>query len=322
MTDDIEKYLRQQIPKDELVTILDNIGLPYSGINLSYSNSGVIGTSDAEILVGLNRGASPSHRGYIRKLREELPRRFPGVEFFFQPADIVTQILNFGLPAPIDIQVTGADMQGNYFIAQQIANRMKQIPGTADVHVQQMLTLPTLDLHIDRTKVTQVGMNARDVAQSVLVSLSGSFQTTPELLAESQERSHLPGCGAVPAIPCHLVAGLDGDADQRPQRAELSGPEQSGRADADSQAGGGFPLQRAACDRRLRQHAGPRSGRGGQGHDEGPQTLRGASAARHAHHRSRPGRNHAVVFPRPGNRTGDGDRAGLFPDRRELPVVA
>ncbi|HZM10451.1 MAG TPA: efflux RND transporter permease subunit, partial [Candidatus Limnocylindrales bacterium] len=142
LCDEIEKYLHQQIPKDELVTILDNIGLPYSGLNLSYSNSGVIGTSDAENLVGLNPEHHHPTGEYIRTLREELPRRFPGVEFFFQPADIVTQILNFGLPAPIDIQVTGADMQGNYFIAQKIANRVKQIPGTADVHVQQMLTLP------------------------------------------------------------------------------------------------------------------------------------------------------------------------------------
>ncbi|HEY4899532.1 MAG TPA: efflux RND transporter permease subunit [Terriglobales bacterium] len=179
LCDEIEQYLHQQIPKDELVTILDNIGLPYSGLNLSYSNSGVIGTSDAELMVGLNPEHHHPTAEYIRTLREELPKRFPGVEFFFQPADIVTQILNFGLPAPIDIQVTGADMQGNYFIAQQIANRVRQIPGTADVHVQQMLTLPTLHLQIDRTKVTQVGMNARDVAQNVLVSLSGSFQTSP-----------------------------------------------------------------------------------------------------------------------------------------------
>jgi len=179
LCDEIEKYLRQQIPKEELVTILDNIGLPYSGLNLSYSNSGVIGTSDAEILVGLKAEHHHPTSDYVRTLRAELPRRFPGVEFFFQPADIVTQILNFGLPAPIDIQVTGADMQGSYVIAQQIANRLKQIPGTADVHVQQMLTLPTLHLDIDRNKVTQVGMNARDVAQTVLVSLSGSFQTTP-----------------------------------------------------------------------------------------------------------------------------------------------
>jgi CzcA family heavy metal efflux pump len=179
LCDEVESYLRQQIPKDELVTILDNIGLPYSGLNLSYSNSGVIGSSDAEILVGLNAEHHHPTSDYIRMLRSDLPRRFAGVEFFFQPADIVTQILNFGLPAPIDIQVTGADMNGNYAIAQQVANRLREIPGTADVHVQQMLTLPTLDLDIDRTKVTQVGMNARDVAQNVLVSLSGSFQTAP-----------------------------------------------------------------------------------------------------------------------------------------------
>jgi len=177
--DEIEKYLHQQIPKDELVTILDNIGLPYSGINLSYSNSGVVGTSDAEILVGLNAEHHHSTDGYIRKLRAELPRQFPGVEFFFQPADIVSQILNFGLPAPIDVQLAGFDMQQNYAIAQQMANRLRQVPGTADVHVQQMMSLPTLHMQIDRTKVTQVGMNARDVAQNVLVSLSGSFQTTP-----------------------------------------------------------------------------------------------------------------------------------------------
>ena len=139
----------------------------------------MIGTSDAEILVGLNSEHHHPTENYIRKLRQELPGRFPGVEFFFQPADIVTQILNFGLPAPIDIQLTGPDMAGNYAIAQQISNQLRRVPGTADVHVQQMLDLPTLHMDIDRTRVTQVGMNARDVAQSVLVSLSGSFQTAP-----------------------------------------------------------------------------------------------------------------------------------------------
>jgi multidrug efflux pump subunit AcrB len=179
LCDEIEQYLHQQIPKDELVTILDNIGLPYSGMNLSYSNSGTVGTGDAEILVGLNAEHHHATDGYIRKLRTELPRQFPGVEFFFQPADIVSQILNFGLPAPIDIQLAGADMQQNYAIAQQMANRLRQIPGTADVHVQQMMDLPTLHLQIDRSMATQVGMNTRDVAQNVLVSLSGSFQTSP-----------------------------------------------------------------------------------------------------------------------------------------------
>ncbi|HWS95479.1 MAG TPA: efflux RND transporter permease subunit, partial [Candidatus Methylomirabilis sp.] len=179
LCDEIEAYLKQQIPKDEFVNVLDNIGLPNSAINLSYSNSGVIGSSDAEILVGLNSEHHRPTAEYVRKFREDLPKRFPGVEFFFQPADIVTQILNFGLPAPIDIQVIGADMQANYAIAQQIANRLRHIPGTADVHVQQLLNLPTLRMDIDRNRAAQVGMSSRDVAQSVLITLSGSAQTTP-----------------------------------------------------------------------------------------------------------------------------------------------
>jgi CzcA family heavy metal efflux pump len=179
LCDEIEAVLRQEIPKNELQTILDNIGLPNSGINQSYSSNGTIGTSDAEILIALNPEHHHPTAGYTRHLREVLPQRFPGVEFFFQPADIVSQILNFGLPAPIDVQVVGQDMAGSYLIAQQIANKMRHIPGAADVHVQQLLALPTLHMDMDRTRVTQVGLTARDVATSVLVSLSGSFQTAP-----------------------------------------------------------------------------------------------------------------------------------------------
>jgi CzcA family heavy metal efflux pump len=179
LADQIEAVLREEIPKNELQTVLDNIGLPNSGINQSYSSNGTIGTSDVEILIGLDPEHHHPTAGYIRSLREVLPRRFPGVEFFFQPADIVTQILNFGLPAPIDVQIVGTDMGASYLLAQQIANKMRHIPGAADVHVQQLLSLPTLHMDIDRTRVTQVGLAARDVAQSVLVSLSGSFQTSP-----------------------------------------------------------------------------------------------------------------------------------------------
>jgi len=179
LVDQIEAALHQEIPNGELQTILDNIGLPNSGINQSYSSNGTIGTSDAEILIALDPEHHHPTADHIRHLRDVLPRRFPGVEFFFQPADIVTQILNFGLPAPIDIQIVGTDMANSYQIAQQIANKMRHIPGAADVHVQQLLSSPTLHLDIDRTRVTQVGLTARDVAQSVLVSLSGSFQTSP-----------------------------------------------------------------------------------------------------------------------------------------------
>jgi CzcA family heavy metal efflux pump len=179
LVDQIEADLHQEIPSGELQTILDNIGLPNSGINQSYSSNGTIGTSDAEVLIALDPEHHHPTAELIRHLRDVLPRRFPGVEFFFQPADIVTQILNFGLPAPIDVQIVGTDMANSYQIAQQIANKMRHIPGAADVHVQQLLSAPTLHLDIDRTRVTQVGLTARDVAQSVLVSLSGSFQTSP-----------------------------------------------------------------------------------------------------------------------------------------------
>ncbi|MGB8732661.1 MAG: efflux RND transporter permease subunit [Candidatus Sulfotelmatobacter sp.] len=179
LCDEIEATLRQEIPKGQLQTILDNIGLPNSGINQSYSSNGTIGSSDAEILIALDPEHHLPTAGLTRHLREVLPRRFPGTEFFFQPADMVTQILNFGLPAPIDVQIIGTDMQSSYAIAQQIANKMRHIPGTADVHVQQLLSLPTLHMDIDRTRATQVGITAGNVAQSVLVSLSGSFQTSP-----------------------------------------------------------------------------------------------------------------------------------------------
>jgi CzcA family heavy metal efflux pump len=179
LCDEVEAELHREIPGNEIQTILDNIGLPNSGINQSYSSAGTVGSSDAEILISLDPEHHHPTADHIRRLREVLPQRFPGVEFFFQPADIVTQILNFGLPAPIDVQVIGQDQQSNYDIAQKIANQMRHVPGTADVHVQQLLSAPTLHMDLDRTRITQVGLNAQNVAQSVLVSLSGSFQTAP-----------------------------------------------------------------------------------------------------------------------------------------------
>jgi CzcA family heavy metal efflux pump len=178
LVDQIEQELRHEIPQKELGIVLDNIGLPYSGINTSYSNSGTIGTADAEILVSLNAKHHPTE-DYVHKLRKTLPRQFPGVEFFFQPADIVSQILNFGLPSPIDVQLIGANYAQNYVIAQQIAGELKHVPGAVDVHVQQQMNNPTLFLNVDRDRAQQVGLTQRDVASNLLVSLSGSFQTAP-----------------------------------------------------------------------------------------------------------------------------------------------
>ena len=179
LADQVNGVIRETIPKEELTTVLDNIGLPYSGINLTYSNAGTVGSSDAEILVQLKEVRGKPTGTYINDLREKLPQRFPGVQFFFQPADIVTQILNFGTPAPIDVEVTGMNQRGNYLIGERLANEFRHIPGAVDVHVQQAFDNPTLYMEIDRARAQSVGMQSRDVAQNVLVSLSSSFQTAP-----------------------------------------------------------------------------------------------------------------------------------------------
>ena len=179
LADQINGVIRRTIPERDLLTVLDNIGVPYSGINLTYSNSGTIGTADGEILVQLKPERERSTYSYISELRERLPSEFPGVQFFFQPADIVTQILNFGTPAPIDIQIRGANQPANYAVGLKLANEVRHIPGAVDVHVQQAFDAPTLFMNIDRTRAQFVGMEARDVAQNVLVSLSSSFQTAP-----------------------------------------------------------------------------------------------------------------------------------------------
>ncbi|MBA0083869.1 MAG: efflux RND transporter permease subunit [Acidobacteria bacterium Pan2503] len=179
LTDQVNAVIRETIPKEEITTLLDNIGLPYSGINLTYSNAGTIGTSDAEILVQLKEERGKSTSAYINDLRQRLPRIFPGVQFFFQPADIVTQILNFGTPAPIDVEITGMNQRGNYLVGEKLASQFRHIPGAVDVHVHQEFDDPTLFLQIDRARAQSVGMESRDVAQNLLVSLSSSFQTAP-----------------------------------------------------------------------------------------------------------------------------------------------
>lgn len=176
--DQVEAAIREMIPADELETILDNIGVPNSGINLSYSNAGTIGTLDGEILMSLHEGHRPTEK-LVSMLRAELPKRFPGIEFFFQPADIVTQILNFGLPAAIDVQFTGPNLQQNAELAAQLTKQIRQIPGAVDAHVHQRLDGPALDMQMDRTRLQQFGLSAANVGQNVLIALSGSSQTTP-----------------------------------------------------------------------------------------------------------------------------------------------
>ena len=178
LADAVEAVIREIIPKDQLETVLDNLGVPNSGINLSYSNAGTIGTLDGEILMSLREGHEPTEH-FVSKLRAELPRRFPGIEFFFQPADIVTQILNFGLPAAIDVQFSGANVAGNALLAADLTQAIRQIPGAVDAHVHQRLNAPALNLQMDRTRLQQLGLSATNVGQNVLISLSGSSQTAP-----------------------------------------------------------------------------------------------------------------------------------------------
>jgi multidrug efflux pump subunit AcrB len=176
--DQVEVAIRREIPADELHGVLDNIGLPNSGINLSYSDSGVFGASDADILVSLNEGHRPTP-GYVRRLRLVLNREFPGTTFYFLPADIVSQTINFGLPAPFDIQVVGRDQVKNRAIAAGLASRIRQVPGAVDVRVQQPADRPKIEFAIDRTKASQMGLSEHDIANSVLLNLSGSSQVAP-----------------------------------------------------------------------------------------------------------------------------------------------
>jgi multidrug efflux pump subunit AcrB len=174
----IEGVIRTLIPASQLGTVLDNLGVPVSSINNTYSNAGAFGTLDGEIQISLNEGHDPSQR-YIEEMRRQLPARFPGVEFFFQPADMVTQILNFGLPAAIDVLFTGADVRTNYGFAAKIMKQIEQIPGTVDTHIHQRLDLPTVALQMDRTQLQTLGLSANDVAQNLLATTAGTTQTSP-----------------------------------------------------------------------------------------------------------------------------------------------
>jgi CzcA family heavy metal efflux pump len=178
LADLIETSIRQKIPDKELNNILDNIGLPYSPLNTMHSTSGIVGASDGDILVTLNEDHHPT-ANYIRDLRKRLAREFPGTLFYFLPADITTQILNFGLPAPIDIQLQSDDVQASTREATSLLEELRQVPGLVDLRIQQPTDYPTLQVDMDRTKAEQGGYATRDIAQSMLNSLSGSFQITP-----------------------------------------------------------------------------------------------------------------------------------------------
>jgi multidrug efflux pump subunit AcrB len=227
LCDHVEHEIREQVPASEIKEVIDNIGLPYSGINLSYSNSAPVGTSDADILVTLSANHHPTDN-YIHTLRLVLAKRFPGVTFAFLPADMTSQILNFGLPAPIDVQVVGNDLEGNRQYASALLAKMRSVSGTADLRIQQPFDQPYLNMTVERTKAEQLGFSAHDIAQNLLVSLSGSFQTSPTFWVDPKTRvsysvatqspqyrtntlqdlENIPITGTNPAAPPSIIASL------------------------------------------------------------------------------------------------------------------
>lgn len=209
LADQVERVVREVVPPDELGAIVDNLGQPISGINLSYSNAGTIGSLDGEILIALKPGHAATQH-YVERLRALLPERFPGAEFFFQPSDIITQILNFGQPAAIDVQVLGNDLASNMAIASRLMKQVRQIPGAVDAHVLQRNDQPTLVADMDRTRMQQLNLSAQNVAQNMLISLSGSAQTTPSFWVNPKSGVQYPLAIQTPQYDIGSVGDLLG----------------------------------------------------------------------------------------------------------------
>jgi len=203
----IEQTVRQTIPPDQLDNIVDNIGLPYSGINMAYQNTGTIGPEDGDALITLKQDHSPT-ASFIKQLRTVLPRKFPGTTFAFLPADIVSQILNFGLPAPIDIQVIGHNQKANYAYATNLLKRIRAVPGIADLRIQQVFNYPQINVDVDRTLAGEVGLTQREVANSLLVTLSGSIQVQPNFWLNTENGVSYPIVAQMPQYRIDTMSDL------------------------------------------------------------------------------------------------------------------
>ena len=207
LCDHIDRTIRRQIPAEEVETIVDNIGIPYSGLNLSYSTSAPIGPADADIQVQLSEKHRPTNE-YVQELRGVLAHDYPGVTFYVLPVDIVTQILNFGLSAPIDIQIVGPNLYGNRTVAEKMLNEVRYVTGASDARIQQPFDLPNFTVNVDRTRAQAIGFTQRDVAQSLLVALSGSFQTTPSFYLDPRNGVSYNVAVQTPQYRLDSIAGL------------------------------------------------------------------------------------------------------------------
>ena len=203
----VDGSIRREVPDEEMDNILDDIGLPYSAINYMHSTSGLIGAGDADILVTLKKKHHPT-ADYVDRLREKLPQEFPGTTFYFLPADMVTQVLNFGLPAPIDVQIEGSDVDSNREIAARMLQEISRVPGIADARIQQAFDYPVFNINVDRTKAAQGGYAERDVANSTLNSLSGSFQITPTFFLDWKNGVNYNLVAQTPQYAVHSLQDL------------------------------------------------------------------------------------------------------------------
>jgi multidrug efflux pump subunit AcrB len=346
LCDRIDNTIREAIPKKELVTIIDNIGLPYSGINTTYSNSAPIGPADADIQVSLTEQHRPTNE-YVAKLQEELPQKFPGIEFYALPVDMVTQILNFGLPAPIDVQIVGPDLEGNRLVANRLLNEIKYVPGTAGLRIQQPFDNPKLTINVNRSLAESTNLQERDVAQSLLVASSGSFQTSPtfyldprngveyDIVAQSeqydldtlQDLRNIPvttgsGEGGAPPNRASYGAGLPPGGGGPGGGTAGPDPGQCGVGGAGGRDGHGDALQHHAGTGYIRQCGGDGSG---QCEPEDPD-HRGSGKAAFAAGVSAgdpgAGTDDDHGLQRTFGRAAGVDPAGLFTDRDQFPVVA
>ncbi len=249
LCDRIDNTIREVIPKNEMVTIIDNIGLPYSGINTSYSNSAPVGPADADIQVSLTEHHHPTEE-YVARLREELPRRFPGTQFYSLPVDMVTQILNFGLPSPIDIQITGSNQYGNRAFAEHLLNLVKYVPGAADMRIQQAFDNPNLTVNVNRSMAQSAGLAQRDVMQSLLVATSGSFQTSPTFYLDPQNGVEYSIAAEAPQYDLDTMQDLknipitgSGSASSDPATTQPGSPSLGAGMPPSSGPVGGHPVQ-------------------------------------------------------------------------------
>jgi multidrug efflux pump subunit AcrB len=208
LCDEVEERIRRIVPTSEMDNILDNIGLPYSTINTQHATSGLFGAGDADILVSLNEKHHPS-ASYVKTLRRLLPDAFPGTVFYFLPSDIVTQILNFGLPAPIDVQIDGTDKVGNRRVAKEMLAEMHTVPGLVDLRIQQPDDYPALKIDVDRTKAAQGGYSFRDIGGSVLNILSGSTQLTPMFFLNTKNGVNYSMVAQAPQYTIQTMSDLE-----------------------------------------------------------------------------------------------------------------